>query len=159
MPISKIKSATVARAIVEVTESTMADFRDGVISGEESMTDRLVGAIRTALDGRHFGNLSWRARTLKTSRGKGAEEKRHGADVLGVLQVDLPEYKVAKGFLWQAKIVEPGRPMSNAQWDIFQAQCQTMLKRTPEAFAAIYSRTEGVRFIPVTLPPKNVSQG
>ncbi len=67
------------------------------------MTDRLLGAICSALDGRHVGNLKWRARTLKTARDRGAEEQRHGADVLGVLEVKLPDYSVTKGFLGQPR--------------------------------------------------------
>jgi hypothetical protein len=147
----KLKPGAVAREVVDAAKSTLDDFHDGTIAGETSMTDRLVGAIRTALDGKHIGNHTWKARTLKTARGKGAEEKRHGADVLGVLQIDLPDYKTTKGFLWQAKIIEPGNPLPSAEWERFQKQCKTMLSRTDEAFAVIYSRTHGVRFIPASV--------
>ena len=82
------------------------------------------------------------------AQGKEAEEKRHGADVLGVLEIKLPDYSVTKGFLWQAKIIEPGEALPNKQWEKFQEQCRTMLKRTDDAYAVIYSRTDGVRFIP-----------
>jgi hypothetical protein len=144
----KLKPAAVAREIVDTAASVVEDFQGGIIAGEESMTDRLVQSVRTALDGRSIGNLRWRARTLKTARGRGAEEKRHGADVLGVLEVDLEEYKVKKGFLWQAKIVEPSQHLTAAAWEKFQQQCRTMLERSCDSFAVIYSREEGVRFIP-----------
>jgi hypothetical protein len=68
--------------------------------------------------------------------------------VLGVLEVDLEEYRVTKGFLWQAKIIEPGQRLSTTAWENFQEQCRTMLGRSYESFAVIYSREEGVRFIP-----------
>lgn len=147
----RLKPGAVAREVVDAARSTLDDFQDGTIAGETSMTDRLVGAIRTALDGKHIGNHTWKARTLKTARGKGAEEKRHGADVLGVLHIELPDYNVTKGFLWQAKIIEPGKPLPSYEWERFQKQCQTMLSRTDESFAVIYSRTQGVRFIPATV--------
>jgi hypothetical protein len=143
-----LKPALVAREIVGTAATVMEDFKEGIISGEESMTDRLVQAIRTSLDGRRIGNLLWRARTLKTARGRGAEEKRNGADVLGVLEIRLPEHTIKKGFLWQAKIIEPDQHLPKPSWENFQSQCRTMLDRTDESFAAIYSRRKGVRFIP-----------
>jgi hypothetical protein len=146
-----IKPGAVATAVRETAKPILDDFKDHTISGEESMTDRLVAAIRIALDGKHIGNVTWKARTLKTARGKGAEEKRHGADVLGVLNIDVPGYKTTKGFLWQAKIVEPRHPISEHEWKRFQNQCKTMLDRTDEAFAVIYSRKKGVRFIPASV--------
>lgn len=144
----RLKPGAVAREVVRAAAPTIDDFHDGTISGEVSMTDRLVGAIRTALDGKHIGDLVWRARTLKSARGKGAEERRHGADVLGVLEIRTPGYHTAKGFLWQAKIIEPRSPLSPREWQRFQDQCRVMLGRTDEAFAVIYSRKRGVRFIP-----------
>lgn len=146
-----LKPVLVAQCIVDASDSVIDDFRNDVIPGEESMTDRLLGAISSKLDGRQFNGVTWKARTLKTARGRGAEEKRHGADVLGVLRVDLPDFKVAKGFLWQAKIVEPHTSVNRQKWANFQDQCRTMLSRTHESFAIIYSRSEGVRIIPAQL--------
>jgi hypothetical protein len=105
---SRLRPRLVAKAVADATRSTIEDFKLGIIAGEVSMTDRLLGAISSALDGRTIGGLRWRARTLKTARGVGAEESRHGADVLGVLEVDLPGYELRKGFLLQSKIIEPG---------------------------------------------------
>jgi len=144
----KLKPAAVAREIVDTAATVIEDFKQGIIAGEVSMTDRLVQAVRTSLDDRRIGNLQWRARTLKTARGRGAEEERHGADVLGVLEIDLDEYRVKKGFLWQAKIIEPGQRLSAKPWGDFQEQCRRMLERSHDSFAVIYSREEGVRFIP-----------
>jgi hypothetical protein len=144
----RLKPAAVARMVVDGCQTTIEDFANEIIVDEESMTDRLFGSIATALNGRAIGNVIWKARTLRTGRGVAAEEKRHGADVLGVLQIDLPEYKTKKGFLLQAKRIEPDKPLSKADWERFQKQCALMRERTNEAFAAIYSRSEGVRFIP-----------
>lgn len=144
----KLKPAAVAREIVDAAQPVLDDFKNRIIADEEPMTDRLFGVISAALDGRRIGNLVWKARTLRTGRGKAAEEKRHGADILGVLEIDLAEYKTRKGFLLQAKHIEPGAWPSSREWKRFQDQCRTMLKRTHDAFAVIYSRAEGVHFIP-----------
>lgn len=144
----KLRPAVVAGVVVDCCETTLDDFRNHIVEDEPNMTDRLFGSVSNALDGRAIGNLKWKARTLRTARGKAAEEKRHGADVLGVLEIDLSDYKVKKGFLLQAKIAEPGKPLSSGEWQRFQGQCQTMRRRTCEAFAVIYSRQKGVLFIP-----------
>ncbi len=144
----KLKPAMVAREVVDSCQNTLEDFRNYVFEDEVNMTDRLFGSISNALDGRAIGNLQWKARTLRSYSHRAAEEKRHGADVLGVLEIDLHDYKTKKGFLLQAKIAEPGRPMSNDRWKTFQDQCRTMRNRTCHAFGVIYSRQRGVLFIP-----------
>jgi hypothetical protein len=144
----RLKPGEAARVVVEGCRTTIEHFADGIIADEESMTDRLFGSVANALNGRTIGGIVWKARTLRTGRGIAAEEKRHGADVLGVLEINLPEFRTRKGFLLQAKRIEPHEPISTREWDRFRKQCDTMLGRTHEAFAVIYSRTEGVRFIP-----------
>jgi hypothetical protein len=144
----RLKPAAVARIVVDGCQTTIQDFANEIIVDEESMTDRLFGSVANALNGRAIGNVIWKARTLRTGRGVAAEERRHGADVLGVLQIDLPEYKTTKGFLVQAKRIEPETPLSKGQWERFQTQCAIMRERTEHAFAAVYSRRRGVIFIP-----------
>ncbi len=87
--------------------------------------------------------LIWRAATLRAGSGSGAEEKEFGADILGVLSIDLPDYKVAKGFLAQAKRAEPGVRFSNSEWSRLRAQCNIMLMTTPDCFVVAYSKTVG----------------
>ena len=94
--------------------------------------------------------ILWTAMTLQSSSGSGAEERRHGADLLGVLDIALPDFEVKKGFLAQAKRAEPGIPMSNSEWDRMTEQCETMLSRTPDAFVFGYSDERGIRVYPAT---------
>lgn len=89
--------------------------------------------------------ISWRARTLRTGRGVAAEEKRHGADLLGVLDLNLVGYRVTKGFLVQAKRAEPDQQFSVSEWNRLRIQCKTMLDRSPHSFVWVYSRTSGIR--------------
>lgn len=91
--------------------------------------------------------ISWEAATVRSGSGSAAEEKEYGADVMGVLSVALPDYKLSKGFLAQAKRAEPERPFRQYEWDRMVHQCERMLAITPDAFVIAYSRKRGVRFI------------
>lgn len=144
----KLKPALVAREVVDGTTTAIDDFNRNIIKNEEMMTERLFGSIAQSLNGRRIGNLKWKAYSLTSGRGKAAEETRHGADVMGVLHIDLPDLKVKKGFLLQAKKAEPGAPLSRFEWERFQAQCKLMLSRSPVSFGVIYSREAGVIFVP-----------
>lgn len=146
----RLKPAMVAREVVDGSATAVDDFRSKIIKQETGMTERLFGAIANSLNGRRIGNLTWKAYSLTSGRGKAAEETRHGADVLGVIDIDLHDYKVKKGFLLQAKIAEPYAPISKTEWKRFQEQCRLMLKRSHESFGVIYSRDKGIRFIPAT---------
>ena len=146
----RLKPAMVAHEVVDGCSNAIEDFQQRIIKHETGMTERLFGSIAQSLNGRRIGNLTWKAYSLTSGRGKAAEETRHGADVLGVIDIDLHDYKTKKGFLLQAKVAEPYPPISNSEWQRFQEQCKLMLKRTHESFAVIYSREKGIRFIPAT---------
>ena len=92
-----------------------------------------------------LGGIAWEARTLRTGRGIAAEEKRHGADLMGILDLALPDYRATKGFLVQAKRAEPGQQFSKSEWDRLCLQCETMLLRTPDSFVWVYSMSRGIR--------------
>ena len=112
---------------------------------EPAITNRILGAIEDRIQNLTYGNISWRARTLRTGRGKAAEEKRHGADLLGVLDISIPGYTTKKGFLAQAKKAEPGMRFPSTEWDRLRSQCELMLERTPDSFVFIYSVNKGLR--------------
>ena len=109
---------------------------------------RSTSAVHRGVPGIPSGRVVWNARTLRTSRGRAAEEKRHGADLMGVLDIDIPDYRVTKGFLAQAKRAEPGRQLSKTDWKRLHDQCQTMLSRTPDSFVWVYSKKRGIRIFP-----------
>ena len=120
----------------------------------EDVADELWTAVRTIggpedrIRRPAFGGIVWKARTLRTGPGVAGEEKRHGADLMGVLDLDLPGYRATKGFLAQAKRAEPGRRFDGRDWDRLCSQCATMLDRTPASFVLVYSLSKGIRFIP-----------
>jgi hypothetical protein len=140
----------IASAIADAADNAMDAYREGRVGEEPHVTDRILGAIEDRLKSRRIGGLEWKAKTLRTSRGTAAEEKRHGADVLGVLNIDIPDFKTRKGFLAQAKLAEPGSRFSSDEWERLVEQCKLMLGRTPASFVFIYSKVEGVRVFPAT---------
>src|SRR5262245_6407010 len=100
----------VANVIDDAINQTVRGLNAGRFSHEPAMTDRMLGSIEASLDGRTIKGITWNAKTL-TDRGRGSEESVYGADFMGVLDIDLPEYKVKKGFLAQAKLLREGRPI------------------------------------------------
>jgi len=84
--------------------------------------------------------------TLRAGPRSAAHEKEFGADILGVLTVNIRDYKIAKGFLVQAKRAEPQDSFTRAEWKRLQGQCKRMLDVSPDAFAVAYSKSDGVRF-------------
>lgn len=83
--------------------------------------------------------LRWEAMTLKHKNS--VEERRFGADLLGALDIQTPDYSVRKGFLVQAKRVEPGEAFSSARYEDLRKQCEAMLKLTPASYVFIYSQS------------------
>jgi hypothetical protein len=79
-----------------------------------------------------------------TSNQRSAQESEFGADFLGALEIELPDYEVKKGFLSQAKVVERGERMSAREFERLRGQCNDMLAHTPDSYVFLYSR-DGVK--------------
>jgi hypothetical protein len=137
----------IGRGVAVASEGVVEDYRNERVVDEPHFTDRLLGAMSERLRGRVKG-VTWSAKTLRPGKGFANEERRHGADFLSVLEIDLPDLSVKKGFLAQAKRAEPGEPLSGDDWKRMVKQCNTMLEVTPDAFVAVYSRSKGVMLVP-----------
>ncbi len=72
----------------------------------------------------------------------GAQEVRHGTDFAGVLSIDLDDFKVQKGFLAQAKMVESTASIPRSEYERMKKECDLMLHRTPDSFLFLYARDE-----------------
>jgi hypothetical protein len=81
------------------------------IADEDDFTSALIQRIRSRLERLQLGGVEWRGRKT-SSRYPNSDENRSGADLLGVLEVELPEIRFRKGFLAQAK-----RDRVVAGWD------------------------------------------
>jgi hypothetical protein len=137
-----------AAIAADAANRAFESYRDERVKHEPGVTDRMLGAIEEALNGKVVKDVRWTAATLKPASGQGAEELRHGADFIGALHFGLADYTVKKGFLAQAKLAEPGLRFSTRGWKHLQSQCQKMLELTPDSFVFCYSKTNGIRVIP-----------
>jgi hypothetical protein len=120
-------------------DRTLSALRERRVEQEPAFTDRMLGAIEESMREFQTKGVNWTAKTL-TDRGRNAQESRHGADFAGVLSIDFPDFKVQKGFLAQAKMVEPTASMLRSEYDRMRAQCDLMLNRTPDAFLFLYAQ-------------------
>lgn len=141
----------------DATHRVAFDLKAGDVGDEDDFSSQLCGRLKAAAEGvlkEALGarpelpdgsreRVRLRARHLR-SRGKRSEETRIGADIVMVLDVDLPDQRVIKGLFIQAKMLSPGEPMPSREWGRLQEQCDRMLRLTPAAFVLMYSN-EGVR--------------
>lgn len=131
-----------ARRIAGAAETAIEAYREGRIKDEPRITDRMLGAIEQAMKEYADRGVTWTSMTLQPGKGQAAEEKRHGADFMGVLDIALPDFTVQTGFLAQAKRLEPPQSLHSGEWDRLNEQCETMLRRTPAAFVFLYSKPD-----------------
>jgi hypothetical protein len=132
-----------ARRMARATERTVDALASDRIEQEPAFTDRMLGAIEESVDGYRAKGIRWEAKTL-TDRGAGSEESKFGADFLGVLNIELPDFSIAKGFLAQAKLVRHGSVQNTT---VLKQQCEKMLRLSPDSFVFLYS-DEWVRVVP-----------
>ena len=92
--------------IRKAERNTLGALERGNFEQEPAVTDRLLGAMCRALDAVRVGGVVWTAKTL-TDRGLHSQEKEFGADFISVFTADLDDFRVAKGFLVQSKLIEP----------------------------------------------------
>lgn len=104
----------VASSIAEAADTAIDAYREGRISDEPNTTERRLGAVENTMRTywqprsirRGKPGVIWQAKTLRTGRGIAAEEKRHGADLLGVAEIHIGGRMIRKGFLGQSKRTE-----------------------------------------------------
>lgn len=133
------------RRIAAAADLAVEDLRTDLVEQEHHVTDRLLGRISQAIEGYRVKGITWRAKTL-TDKARGAQETLYGADFVGVLEMDLPDYKVKKGFLAQAKLTSIGL-MSHREFERMVGQCRQMLNLSPDSFI-FHESPSGIRVIP-----------
>jgi hypothetical protein len=148
MRLQPVVVRAVATEVAAAAAGVIDDYRAEVVAEEPDITGRLLGAIRDRFRSQNIGGVVWNAKTLRSKRGVGNEERRYGADYMGVLDISVPKFSVKKGFLAQAKRAEPGVQFSADRRHNLVEQCHAMLRVTPAAFVCIYSKKRGVRFVP-----------
>ena len=135
-----------ARRIADAANHTVQEFILDHVEHEPEFTGEMLGRMKEAMNDFVTRDIRWTAKVL-TSQGPKAQENLFGADFMGVVEFDLPEYRVTKGFLAQAKRVEHDQRITPREWDRMVQQCEQMLTITAESFVFIYSRS-GIIIVP-----------
>jgi hypothetical protein len=135
-----------AGRVARAANETLTALREGRIEQEPDFTSNMIGRIETAMDGFVVKGVKWTAKVL-TDRGPNAQERRFGADFVGVLEINLSEYSVKKGFLVQAKKIAPEQSMATTEFGRMREQCQQMLAVSPESYVFLYSHA-GIAVVP-----------
>lgn len=137
----------VTSRINKAATNTLDALSGGRAQLEPQVTDRLLGAIEQELNGKSIGGVLWVAKTL-TDRVKNSQESEFGADFMGVLSLDLNDFQVQKGFLSQAKLVEPSQSFPSAESVRLKDQCEKMLGFSSSSYVFLYSQQSGIRIVP-----------
>jgi hypothetical protein len=135
-----------ASRIGEAVERVTGALVEGRVEQEPAFTDRMLGSIEHVMSGFESRGVQWQAKTF-TDRGPGAQETRVGADFAGVFTAKLLDFEVNKGFLAQAKLISPGKPMSKKEGKRLREQCDQMLSLSPASFVFLYT-PYGVSVVP-----------
>lgn len=139
--------------IDEAERSILNEWVEQEISAETSITERFLESMKIRINESESmmeKGVIVKARTL-SDRGPDSEEHRFGADFAIILNINLSNYKVQKGFLCQAKLERRGfnvsltknlctvnfSQMSSLRG--LQNQTEKMLKISPDSFVVIYS--------------------
>jgi len=138
--------SSAATRIGGAAKKTSEDYAEKVIPDEPTFTAALVTRIRDSLAGYSKGGITWSAKVL-SSHGANTEESQFGADFLGSLVLNLPDYRLGKGFLAQAKRQEPGSHLTGKEWSRLQDQCKKMLAFSTAGYVFVYS-LNGVFVVP-----------
>jgi len=147
----------IVRKINKLVERTVAEvirgWSDNWVSDEHNITTNLFTRLEEQMK-----NISVNGLRLKVKyyapQGPRSEEKRTGADIGVVLDVNLPGFTIKKAFLAQAKrcpVAKKDRlcELTGCLQSKLLSQCQDMLRITPDSFVFIYYR-QGVLVVPAS---------
>jgi hypothetical protein len=135
-----------ARRIAAAATRTLVDYADGRIEHEPEFTGKMLGRMEESMNDYQIKHVRWTAKIL-TSHGPKSQEKLFGADFIGVVNFNFPDYKVDKGFLAQAKRIEIGERLNGDERGRLLHQCSQMLEITTDAFVFLYAST-GITIVP-----------
>lgn len=142
-----------AKLVAEAVQGVVDEYAEGIIREEPDFTSSMLQTIKERLNGKTVKGIVWQS-VVTTSHGPNSEEKPTGADFMGVLSINLPDYNVNKGFLAQAK---RAKRLYGKEITELKKQCDRMLNITPESYVFLYSK-DGVRVLPaISVLSANVS--
>lgn len=148
-----------ASKLAEATQRVVRDYELGDVADEESFSSQLCGRLKETLYEFSTPSMVWQVDAATADSGWGrlsarslrkhTEEPEFGADIVMAIDVNTSRYQVRKGFLAQAKRLEPGHLLDARDWSRLIRQCESMVSFTPASVVFLYSRS-GVYVIPAT---------
>lgn len=158
---------SITEKISTAERTAIRHLSEQAIETEPSLTDRFLGAIDNIFEANGFeaNGFLIKSRTLR-DRGRNAPEHEFGPDFISVLNINISNYSLSKGFLVQAKLagkeeiniidkkpypeVQVYFPSNKAKNNSrLLTQCEQMLNITPDSFVFVYS-TFGIYVVPAS---------
>lgn len=142
-----------ADKLAGATMRVCRDYREGDVVHEEPFSDQLCGRLKETLEDFQSGEIIWqtdvarsRGRFSARSLTKTREEPLFGADLVMTIDIDTARESVRKGYLAQAKRLEPGKRLDSRQHRKLLRQCEQMIEVTPASVVFLY-HAEGVHVV------------
>jgi len=130
------------------TRQIVYEFHKGSLQREDQITGALVSTLDNTLSGIRIKDIEIKAKAFSLK-----EEMETKADLGVLLNVKLPEYKLAKAFIAQAKICKRDSAFRFSDGNIKKNlldQCSKMIEITSSSFVIVYTRNYncGIRVFP-----------
>lgn len=117
-------------------QETLSSYREGEIEEEEAVTGRLVANIKNQVNDKRKNDVLFKGLVVPHSGPN--LEKHTGADIAGILDIDVPRAKHTKLFLAQAKRCRTDGSLPADELDRLIRQCNDMLKITDSSYVLLY---------------------
>lgn len=132
-----------ARRAGRAVDRAIKKYRDELVTDEDDLTGVLLGNLDAELQGK-IGGLTWNSSILRHRKGKAAQEKRIGADILIHVVLATQNRSYSKGVLIQAKRCDKDALLTVKAHTELHDQCTKMVSVSPSSFVFDYTRS-GVR--------------
>jgi len=126
-------ASTFSRKISAAARLAIEDITNGRAQQEPNITDRLIAYIQSEVQRANRPGLTWSA-MIRTDRGPGSQERKYGADLVDSLEIRLGGFEVRKGFLAQAKKVDPNERYPSQEYQRLKSQCEDMLRLSAASY-------------------------
>ena len=120
--------------------ATMLKYSEELVTDEDDITGVLIGQLDAAFNCKVDG-IVWSSSILRHRKGRAAQEKKVGADMLIHVSFKTPELTYSKGILIQSKRVDERTSMSEREHTELRRQCNKMLDVTPASFVFNYAKS------------------
>ena len=116
---------------------------------EEATTGALLGAVALSAKqhARSMAGMGSSGLSLKAGLTQKHREKEHGGDALIRFSCQEPEWSISSTTMIQAKRHDRHHPFNTADYQRLTSQLDKMMRYSPESFAMLYSREEGIHLV------------